>query len=150
STWARKRYQALDVSGIYVLMCKEPRAIEFAVGERTRKKAFTADDRDKAFKLVAQHFGQKDFDRGLLAPVNGGDRTLDRNIGRSAGTASSKTGSSSLSDTSAKTDKTKKGTSFMDGIWGWICIGIVVLLGLWLVFGLIRAFTGGGRPAGGG
>ena len=32
----------------------------------------------------------------------------------------------------------------------WICIGLCVLVGVWLVFGLIRAFTGGGGGGGGG
>ena len=32
----------------------------------------------------------------------------------------------------------------------WLCIGVVVLLGIWLVFALVRAFTGGGGGGGGG
>ena len=35
-------------------------------------------------------------------------------------------------------------------IGGWICLGLCVLLGVWLVIGLIRAFTGGGGGYGGG
>lgn len=37
------------------------------------------------------------------------------------------------------------GTSIMS----WVCVGLVVLLGVWLVIGLIRAFTGGGHGGGG-
>jgi uncharacterized protein len=39
------------------------------------------------------------------------------------------------------------------GLMGWICIGLAVLLGVWLIMGLIRAFSGGGGgggPGGGG
>jgi uncharacterized protein len=35
-------------------------------------------------------------------------------------------------------------------IGGWICIGLSVLLGVWLIIGLIRAFTGGGGGGYGG
>src|SRR5205807_8678908 len=35
-------------------------------------------------------------------------------------------------------------------IWGWICLGIVVLLAIWLVVALIRAFTGSGSGGYGG
>lgn len=34
------------------------------------------------------------------------------------------------------------------GIMSWICVGLAVLLGVWLVVGLIRAFTGGGGGGG--
>lgn len=33
---------------------------------------------------------------------------------------------------------------------GWLCIGLVGLLGIWLIMGLIRAFSGGGGGMGGG
>ena len=33
------------------------------------------------------------------------------------------------------------------GIWGMVCIGLVIVLALWVVIGLFRAFTGAGnRP----
>ena len=35
------------------------------------------------------------------------------------------------------------------GVGGWICLGLCVLLGVWLVIGIIRAFTGGGGGGGG-
>jgi len=35
------------------------------------------------------------------------------------------------------------------GIMGWVCIGLCVMAGIWLVMGLIRAFTGGGGGGGG-
>jgi uncharacterized protein len=34
------------------------------------------------------------------------------------------------------------------GIMGWLCIGLCVLAGVWLVVGLVRAFTGGGGGGG--
>ncbi len=33
----------------------------------------------------------------------------------------------------------------MSGLMGMVCIGLVVVLGIWMVIGLIRAFTGAGR-----
>ena len=35
-------------------------------------------------------------------------------------------------------------------IMGWVCMGLMVVLGIWLVMGLIRAFSGGGGGYGGG
>src|SRR5262249_27304502 len=43
----------------------------------------------------------------------------------------------------------ERGGIMNGGIMGLVCVGLVVLLGVWLLFGLIRAFTGAGRYRGG-
>jgi uncharacterized protein len=149
AAWAKQRYEALDVQGIYVLMCKSPRRVEFYMGDRTKRKAFTPEDRKKAVAVLTTHLNKKppDFDGGLLALVNDVDRTLERNIGRAPPSTSSK---SSTAGKTAATPAKKSEGGLMSSIWGWICIGLVALLVLWLVIGLIRAFTGrGSRPTGG-
>ncbi len=61
-----------------------------------------------------------------------------------------------LKDTSApekKTGRTNNSVAKAAGgmsIMSYVCIGIVALLGIWLVVGLIRAFTGGGGGGGNG
>lgn len=64
-----------------------------------------------------------------------------------------------LKDTTVSTGKTSSSTtgekakSTGMGIGGWICIGLCVLLGVWVVIALFRALTGGGGgggPGGGG
>jgi len=49
--------------------------------------------------------------------------------------------------TNSSHDRSSGGSS--SGIMGWICLGICVLLGIWLVIGLIRMFSGGGGGYGG-
>jgi len=145
--YARKRYGALGISGIYVIISREPRFVFVESGKETEKKAFTTADCKAAANLLLTHFKKKEagrFDEGLLALVNDVDKTLDRNIGKGA----AETGRSGATKTSPQRGSGGSG-GFMDGIWGWVCIGIVVLLGIWLVFGLIRAFTGSGGGGGG-
>src|SRR5262249_5535514 len=75
---------------------------------------------------------QKKFDEGLLDAVAYVEKTLDKNIGKQGERKSLSPGGGST------TTKSKEGGM---GIGGWICIGLVAVLAIWLVVGLIRAFT---------
>ncbi len=56
-----------------------------------------------------------------------------------------------LKDTAAPDKKTgRTNNNNKSNIMSYVCIGIVALLGIWLVVGLIRAFTGGGGGGGNG
>lgn len=134
-----ERYDKRGVSGIYVLISREPRRIVLGVGEKTKQKAFTEENRKKAEQELINSFRDSKFDQGLLTLVNDIDLTLNANMG--------KVKSSTAATTPRETPRESTGGGGMfDNIWGIICIGLVVILALWLVFGLIRGLMGGGRP----
>jgi hypothetical protein len=143
--WSVQRYADKGVRGIYVLICTDPRRLEVRAGNKTLEKAFkTANEKTLRDQMLADLKANKP-DKALLDGVNYVEQTLERNIGKDSRSSSA----------APRNPVTKHKESPMNGIWGWICIGGVVLLAVWLVLALVRAFTGGGGgrgygPGGGG
>lgn len=138
--WTRERARALRVNGICVLICREPPHVEVGVGAETSKSAFTVADRDELRKKLVDKFRVKQYDDGLLEAVAFVGDTFRRH---------------------AKLDANPEHRPVAEGTgtdWKkWILPGLLILGALWLVFGLIRAFSGmgarggsGGGPVGGG
>ena len=80
--WARKRAVELGVNGIYILICKKPGRIEVEVGNQTRKKAFTQNDRDRLVQRMLSDFKEKKFDEGLLEGVEFIESAMRKNAGK--------------------------------------------------------------------
>jgi len=139
---AADKYKERDVGGIYVLICKEPRRIRVQVGDKTRQRAFTRANQDRLVAIFTENFKAKKFDEGLDKAITYVDETLDKTIGKGKGDTA---GAVAPGGESTK----NKPASNINPIWGWICIGLVVILAIWLVIGLIRAFTRPAAPAGG-
>jgi uncharacterized protein len=139
SNWARDRYNQAKVSGVLILVCKDPTYIFTEEGKQTGKRAFTEQNAQAVSDLMAKHFKERDFDGGLLAAVEYVDTTIRRHGGASASAAGS------AGKTSAVTKDLKEEAASMP-IAGWICLGLGALLVLWIVVGLVRAITGAGRP----
>jgi hypothetical protein len=79
--WAQARSKELGLNGVYVLVCKEPAFLYIHMDADTRKKAFTAKDRDKLRAKLVEKFKDKEFSAGLtegLAVVEG---ALKANLG---------------------------------------------------------------------
>jgi uncharacterized membrane protein YgcG len=128
--WAAERYREEDVRGVYVLICKDPPKFRIRVGERTSAKGFPRADRGRLEDKLKARLKAREFDAALLDTVNFVAERLDSNLGKvKAGAGSAP---------KARADERKGGGM---GLLGWVCVGLVVLLGLWLLFGLIRAFT---------
>src|SRR5262249_6353855 len=100
--WAKRRYEALSVSGIYVLICKSPRRIQFWIGDQTSLNDFTASNRKRATEILEEHLKNKDFDGGLEALVRYVDETLERNVGKTQSQSRKSSGSSGSSQTTHK------------------------------------------------
>ena len=138
--WAADRYKELKVDGVYVLICKEPAYVQVASGKKMEAKGFDSKKRTELANLMTEQFKKKEFDAGLLAVVNEVNKTLQtKGLAAKPGTERA-TESTVAPEIPAWTS--------------WLCIGLMVLLGVWLVIGLIRAFSGAGQavgqPAGGG
>lgn len=137
---AIRKYDEHKVGGVLVLISKEPEYLYIEMGKETAKRAFTQANRERLFEIFASHFRKKEFDKGLEEGIDYVGQTYNANIG--------KLSAQSAAGGAAGRGAASKGDSFLSKYGGWICIGLVVLLGLWLVVGLVRAFTRPAAPAG--
>jgi uncharacterized membrane protein YgcG len=66
--WAKSRADAAVVRGVYILICKEPGRIEVY---RTQKGGSFLDaaSRNKLIKSMTEEFGDKEYDKGLMAGI---------------------------------------------------------------------------------
>ncbi|MGH7226830.1 MAG: TPM domain-containing protein, partial [Gemmataceae bacterium] len=148
--WARDRAHENAVNGVYILICKKPGYLKVEVGNETQKKAFTPRNRNELAKNLTDKFKKEKYDEGLLEAVDFYAKTLRENLGRAHGARAKASeewpGHGRKMASAAPASANRGGNPIM----GWICIGVVVLLALWLVFALIRAFTGAGRGGSGG
>lgn len=130
--WARERYADHKVEGVYVLISKSPTWVQLAVGDRTRAVALD-DARQKALReRFTTNFREKKFDDGLLSAVDYVHDVFATRVKSSAPAVAPTSASSGMPD------------------WVmWVGVGLVSLLVIWVVIGLIRAFSGGMGGGGG-
>src|SRR5439155_25309842 len=93
--WARNRAKAVEVNGIYVLICKDPGHIQVEVGNETQRKAFTVNDRDKLRNILLTRLQEgakvkeeaekkKLHDKGLVEAVEFVRKTMSENLGKAS------------------------------------------------------------------
>lgn len=140
--WAKTRAEELSVDGILVIITKEPGHVQVGVGPETRKRAFTLGNKDELGRLLLNKFKEKQYDEGLLQGVQFVRTTLANNTQAGAGR---NTGAPVQNQPQ---HKGAVGGGLLGGIGGFLCIGLLILGVLWLVFGLIRAFSGMGARGG--
>jgi uncharacterized protein len=147
--WSRSRYKSEGVRGVYVLICNDPRSLYVRAGDATTRKGFPEKDQEALNKLLLENLRKKKPDEALLSAVDYVETTLEKNGAKASGP--SPTASRPSSGAAGAGETTTNSRSWFGGssIMGLVCIGIVALLAIWLVFGVIRALTGGGRPTGG-
>ncbi len=147
--WAREMAQRDRAKGVFVLMyVDDTKYIVRTVADKEtdRYRSFTdADTEQVAKKLSAA------CERALKKPQAEAQSIRDAGLLEATSYVADQ-----LRDTSVPEGKTASTTgggaakaSGGMGIMGWVCIGLMVLLAVWLVVGLIRAFTGGGGGGGG-
>ncbi|MFO0935085.1 MAG: hypothetical protein U0798_01035 [Gemmataceae bacterium] len=152
SEWTRNEAKADGAEGVYILISVKPSYIRVISDEQMRADRKFGEAKDarmqellvEAFKASRELKGEtanQGHDVGLLKAVEYAREQLK---GTSAVT--SKTDRTPVSKV-----RTERGGSGMGSLLGWVCILGVVLMGVWLVVGLIRAVTGmGGGGYGGG
>jgi len=150
--WAARRFKSDQVDGIYVLICKDPKWVQPAVGQRTRELGiFTNQNRDELGRIFLKDLHAGKPDEALLQAVNYVRDTLRTHAQAVRGNAQVfPVPPGQVHQRGAPVEE----NDWRSHIFGWVCLGIVALLVIWLVFGLIRAFTtprGGymGGPGGG-
>src|SRR4051794_40599261 len=71
-----RRGKAAGVSGLYILISRNPSSLYAGVDPATQKNLFTLEDRGRLKDLLIQRFKAKDFDGGLLAGLRMVDQTM--------------------------------------------------------------------------
>lgn len=144
--WAKELARGDRAKGPYVLICMNPGWTEVVVDEESVNRGFS---HTKASELKAI-FNSALIDAGKKPPT---ERTPVRDAALLAGTnfvVDNMKGTHVVhtDGTPIKEGAKHSAKSPGMGIGGWICLGLFVLLAIWLVVGLIRAFTGGGGGGG--
>ncbi len=165
SAWAADRQKEAGRDGINVLICKDPMSLEVAAGPQTGQNAFPAANRAKLAEVLLARFNNKDHDGGLADGLAYITETLAKNLQASAVKAPVKSGGTTAvaanksplpvtpdaaktpekAGAGAPTSPSKEQGLKFDPMW--IVWGILILLGLWIVIGVVRALLGHGRPA---
>ena len=150
--WVDDLADRAGVNGIVVILSKDQFKadrvrVEVGFGKETQKKKFTIANRDDLARILKDGIGAglkekntKKFDDALLDGI----QYIENTLGSHRAEAVNPT------NVPPRTTAVHDGNNGGSNILGWICIGLCVLLGIWLVVGLIRAFSGGGYVGGGG
>lgn len=137
--WARERAKALQVTGVYVLICKHPGHLQVEVGNETRKRAFTLANRDQLVQILDRRFEAGQFNEGLQQGTAYFRQSLQANLGTGRPAAGGD-----------GNGKPHKGWSPLGGgLMGLVCIGLAVLAVIWVIMGIVRAASaarGGNGP----
>ncbi len=150
--WAAERFREHRVEGVYVVITKQPRHLQVEVGNHTLDKGtFTLEDRTKLRKIFESELG-KNPDRALLDGVDYVRTAMSRNAPAKTGAAKEPPadhGEGGLPPVGGDPLPERRGG--LGGLLGssicaLVCVGLVVVAGLWMLFGLIRMFM---APRGG-
>jgi hypothetical protein len=155
--WAIQRARTAKVNGVYVLIVKDPGHLQVEVGNETREKAFTIENRNKLAEIMTRKFRdardakedaekQKIYDQALTDGVRYVFSTMKSNIGSSK-TAIDHGGPIRpvpVNPHPGDVTGNHRTSSMAPGLGGILCWGLLIVGIAWIVIGLIRSFTGGG------
>ncbi|MBX9580986.1 MAG: hypothetical protein K2X87_11815, partial [Gemmataceae bacterium] len=144
-SWARSLYKGDRAKGIYVLVCMNPGWTEVLVDEESKNRGF---DKGNAEQLRA--IFDKAMRESARKPPAEQAAIRDAALVRAAEYVTNDVKGTTVAGGNHRVSADNNHRGGGMGIGGWICLGLSVLLGAWLVIGLIRALTGGGGGYGGG
>jgi uncharacterized protein len=144
-SWAEHEFKNAGVSGILVLISKDPKILaDPVVGNETRKRLFTGRNGEVLGDTIRAKLKAGDPDGALREAVTYVRNTLQENAPQA--------GQKRRQNPQAGVGRGDVGVRGQPNegnpIVGWICMGIGVLLVIWLIFGIIRAFSGMGHGGG--
>lgn len=153
--WSEKRAADEGVSGVYVLICKNPSHLQAAVGNKTAERLFTEADRDKLAKGMLDAFKQKHFDQGLVEGVKFVGRQMDAHVPSQGNGAAAPTNSGVVPPAEPYSSSPSAPNNFPSrGPTGWgfgsiACLIVAVILGIILIRGVMGRSRGAyGQPGG--
>jgi uncharacterized protein len=131
--WADELANKANLNGVIILISRNPGHVEVRVGDATTSKLFTSADSKELAEELIRRFKNKEYDTGLVEAVNYVEGKYDQ---RDRAPARSTTHAPAVAHGNP-------GGGFNLG--GLICIGLVIVAGIWILFSVIRAITGAGR-----
>jgi uncharacterized protein len=147
--WAVEHARGDKAKGIYILVCANPGGVAVIADRETRERGFTKQNEQKVWDLLVKSFQDANTEPDAAKK----QAVRDAGLKAAMQFIVEDLKSSTVPDThsNAAPEHQQRQGGGMGSIGGWICIGLVVLLGVWLVIGLFRAMTGsGGGGMGGG
>jgi uncharacterized membrane protein YgcG len=141
--WSRDLAREAHVNGVFVLMTRNPGHVEIVVGTETSHKLFTQEDRKKLQEILAGKFRERQFDEGLLEGITFVQRTYDRN---DEPEHAKKVAAPPVHPPANRQNAEGAGIGGIGaGIGGLLCFGLLIVVGIWILFAVIRAISGAGR-----
>jgi uncharacterized membrane protein YgcG len=138
--WARARFRAAEVNGVYILITKDPGYLQIEVGNVTAERAFTMDNRDHLEALMLKDFKAKDYDKGLLDGVEYVRKAMDENL-KTKKAAHPAPAAPPPTGFPGPTTPARPSLLSHGGWLGLLCIGLVVIAGIWVLFAIIRGLS---------
>lgn len=93
--WANSEGATLQLNGIILLICRDPRHVQVGIGKATVQKAFTEADRDELLRTMMPLLHQNQYDEGILAGVRFVRDRIAKNFGENPTTQPSSQASES-------------------------------------------------------
>ncbi len=147
--WARDLATADKSRGIYVLICRSPGYVQVIADRPTRQRGFDNPKEQKLADTLLRGFREAK-ERPLAEQLELRDQALLEAVQYIATTLKDTTPPQRVQSSApqpVRHDEVAGGS----GIAGWICLGLMVLLGIWLIIGIVRAISGAAAaPAGAG
>jgi hypothetical protein len=141
--WAEERAAEFRVEGVYIVITSEPKRFQVEVGKQTLKSGvLTIDDETELVDILTKNLKDHHPDEALRKSVAYIHSALKHNA---APKAQAPAPAPIVAQVPAQGDGhglTQAG--FWGGIGGILCLVAVGLLVFWVIFGLIRAMSGGG------
>jgi uncharacterized membrane protein YgcG len=78
--WAASEGASLQLNGLIILVCGDPRHIQIELGKATRQKAFTEADRDELLRILTASFRSNDFDKGMISGAQFVHDRMEKNL----------------------------------------------------------------------
>jgi uncharacterized membrane protein YgcG len=79
--WANSEGAALQLNGMIILVCGDPRHVQIELGMATRQKAFAEADRDQLVQNITAAFRGNEFDKGIVDAAKFVRDRMDKNLG---------------------------------------------------------------------
>mgnify|MGYP005851041545 CR=1 FL=1 len=148
---ARELATADRARGIYILVCRSPGYVQVITDRATRERGFTSADERKVRDILLEGFREAE----KLEKENAESATQRRDAALVAAVrfvVDDLRNTSPPASSQAQHPATSAGGQEIGGnsLAGWICMGLVALLAVWLIVGFIRALSGMGTAAGAG
>lgn len=140
----------LGERGVVILINRSPGHVSVKAAKLYHERGFTEDKEQKIKNTLLEA-----FQKAHQAKTDGKSEAEQTAIRDAALISTAEYLKAELPTNISNAPQTKEGQKAAgnggggSNIMSYICIGLAIMLGVWLIFGLIRAFTGGGGGGGG-